>query len=160
MQEHERIARYFAPLASAPGAAGLLDDVAELDSSGGRRVVTTDTLVENVHFLPCDPIDTVARKLVRVNVSDILAKGAHPREALLVVEVSDTSIDFDRGRKRRLYASHGIAEYWILDLGAGRLEIHRFPGGETYRETTLLGARDERVPNSSASAVRVADLLP
>ena len=47
--------------------------------------MTVDCLVESVHFFAADPIDTVARKLVRVNVSDIHAKGALPREALLVL---------------------------------------------------------------------------
>ena len=49
--------------------------------------MTVDCLVESVHFFAADPIDTVARKLVRVNVSDIHAKGALPREALLVLGI-------------------------------------------------------------------------
>ncbi len=84
MSERDWISRYFAPLVSAPGAAALRDDVAELSASG-RMIVTTDALVEGVHFLPDDPIETVARKLVRTNVSDILAKGGRPHEALLTL---------------------------------------------------------------------------
>jgi len=83
MSEFHWIAQYFAPLATRAGAAGLVDDVAEL--SGTARIVTTDALVEGVHFLPDDPIETVARKLVRVNVSDLIAKGARPDEALLTL---------------------------------------------------------------------------
>lgn len=83
MSEFEWIARYFAPLVKTERAAGLLDDVAEL--SGRAQIITTDALVEGVHFLPTDPIDTVARKLVRVNVSDIIAKGARPDEAVLTL---------------------------------------------------------------------------
>ena len=83
MREFDLIRRYFAPLATSPGAAGLGDDVAVLEAGEGARIVTTDTIVEGVHFLSADPPETVGRKLVRVNVSDILAKGARPHEALL-----------------------------------------------------------------------------
>ncbi|MEL6567215.1 MAG: thiamine-phosphate kinase [Pseudomonadota bacterium] len=87
MNEFDRIAAYFAPLASSPGAAGLKDDVAELSEAPAHStlVATVDALVEHIHFLPSDPIDSVARKLVRVNVSDILSKGAKPTEALLTL---------------------------------------------------------------------------
>ena len=83
MAEFDWIARYFAPLATRAGAAGLVDDVAEV--SGKASIVTVDALVEGVHFLPDDPMETVARKLVRVNVSDLIAKGARPDEALLTL---------------------------------------------------------------------------
>jgi thiamine-monophosphate kinase len=71
------IARYFAPLATDPAARGLLDDVALLDA-GGALVITADAIVEGVHFPPDDPLDLVARKAIRVNVSDVVAKGARP----------------------------------------------------------------------------------
>ncbi|KCZ60453.1 MULTISPECIES: thiamine-phosphate kinase [Hyphomonas] len=85
MSERDWISRYFAPLATAPGAAGLRDDVAELSGGDGRLIATTDALVEGVHFLPDDPIDTIARKLVRTNVSDVLSKGALPEDVLLTL---------------------------------------------------------------------------
>lgn len=91
MSEHEWIARYFAPLVTARGAAGLTDDVAELTiSDDTRQVVTVDALVEGVHFLAGDPLETVARKLVRVNVSDIYSAGALPAEALLTLGWPET----------------------------------------------------------------------
>lgn len=85
MAERDWIKRYFAPLATAPGAAGLTDDTAQLSGAAGPVVITTDAMVEGVHFLAADPIDSIARKLVRVNVSDILASGAEPAEALLTL---------------------------------------------------------------------------
>ena len=84
MDEFELIRRCFAPLASSPGADGLRDDVAEIETTG-RVIVTADTLVEGVHFLKADPIASLAAKLVRVNVSDIIAKGAAPAGALLML---------------------------------------------------------------------------
>ena len=72
MDEFDLIRKYFAPLATSPGADGLRDDVAEIGTLGGgtRLIATKDAIVEGIHFLASDPIDTVARKLVRVNVSD------------------------------------------------------------------------------------------
>ena len=84
MHESTWIKHYIAPLVRASGADQLRDDVALL-SADLKTIVTMDTLVEDVHFLPQDPLDTVGQKLVRVNVSDILAKGAEPREALLSI---------------------------------------------------------------------------
>src|SRR5215472_2578795 len=81
--EFERIARFFAPLA-APGALGLTDDVAVIDGPDGEEyVLTTDAIVEGVHFLKDDPPDLVARKLLRVNLSDLAGKGARPIGYLL-----------------------------------------------------------------------------
>jgi thiamine-monophosphate kinase len=74
--EDSLIARYFRPLATDPGAFDLTDDAAILKSSGDELVVTTDAIVEGVHFLPDDPPDTIARKALRVNLSDLAAKGA------------------------------------------------------------------------------------
>ena len=89
MPEFDWISRYFAPLAASEGADGLRDDVAVLDTEGGVLVATVDALVEGVHFFSDDPIETIARKLVRVNVSDLIAKGARPREALLTLGWSE-----------------------------------------------------------------------
>jgi thiamine-monophosphate kinase len=81
--EFERIRRFFAPLAG-PGGLGLLDDAAIIDCRAGQRlVVTADAIVAGVHYLPEDPPDLVARKLLRVNLSDLAAMGARPLHYLL-----------------------------------------------------------------------------
>ena len=79
--EFDLIAAYFAPLAAAvPGAYGLGDDAATFAPSAGcELVLTVDAIVEGVHFLPSD----LARKLLRVSLSDLAAKGARPRGYLL-----------------------------------------------------------------------------
>jgi len=83
--EDSLIARYFRPLATDPGAFNLDDDAAALRPSGDDIVVTTDAIVEGVHFLPDDPPDTVARKALRVNLSDLAAKGAVPAGFVLTL---------------------------------------------------------------------------
>ncbi len=81
--EFGRIRRFFAPLAG-PGGLDLRDDAALLDCAPGHRlVVTVDAIVAGVHYLPEDPPDLVARKLLRVNLSDLAAMGARPRHYLL-----------------------------------------------------------------------------
>jgi thiamine-monophosphate kinase len=81
--EFERIRRFFAPLAG-PGGLGLLDDAALVDCRAGRRlVVTADAIVAGVHYLPDDPPELVAKKLLRVNLSDLAAMGALPLHYLL-----------------------------------------------------------------------------
>ncbi|AND90245.1 thiamine-phosphate kinase [Bradyrhizobium diazoefficiens] len=83
--EDSLIARYFKPLATDPGAFGLVDDAAVLSSSGDDIVVTTDAVIEGVHYLATDPPDTIARKALRVNLSDLAAKGAVPAGFVLTL---------------------------------------------------------------------------
>jgi len=75
------------PLAEgAPEALGLMDDAAVIPSRPGYDlVISKDAIVEGVHFLPDDPLDLVARKLLRVNLSDLAAKGAEPYGYFLAV---------------------------------------------------------------------------
>ncbi|MEE3500446.1 thiamine-phosphate kinase [Acidiphilium acidophilum] len=81
--EFDRIARYFAPLAH-PAGLGLADDAAVWTPPTGLAVVmTVDQMIEGVHFLPDDPPDAVARKLLRRNLSDLAAMGAAPVGYLL-----------------------------------------------------------------------------
>lgn len=89
--EDDLIARYFKPLATAPGALGLTDDAAILQAGGDDVVVTTDAIVAGVHFLPDDPPDTVARKALRVNLSDLAAKGADPAGFVLTLALRDVN---------------------------------------------------------------------
>ena len=83
--EFAMIAKLLAPLAAnEPGAFGLGDDAATVSlPSGQDLVVTKDMLVEGVHFLRDDPSDLIARKALRVNLSDLAAKGAVPKTYLL-----------------------------------------------------------------------------
>ena len=90
MTEAEFIAA-LRPFPLHPAARGLNDDTALLDT--GPLVVTTDTLVEGVHFLPTDPPQDVAWKLVATNLSDLAAKGAIPEGILLNYPLRDDAWD-------------------------------------------------------------------
>ncbi|HEY1708385.1 MAG TPA: thiamine-phosphate kinase [Rhizomicrobium sp.] len=86
--EFALIAELFAPLATARHAFGLKDDAATLPVRDGQQiVVTTDTIVAGVHFLDSDPPGTIAQKALRVNLSDLAAKGAKPFGYLLALSL-------------------------------------------------------------------------
>lgn len=89
--EFDIIRRYFAPLAAGADAAlGLVDDAAVVAlPDGHRQVITTDTLIEGVHFFAADPPDQIARKMLRVNLSDVAAMGATPTACLLAISLAD-----------------------------------------------------------------------
>ncbi|MCP1469989.1 thiamine-monophosphate kinase [Sphingobium sp. OAS761] len=70
-------------LAKDPAAQGLRDDVAVLPVGGTRLILTSDTMVEGVHYLPADPPADIGWKLAAVNLSDLAAKGAKPVGCLL-----------------------------------------------------------------------------
>ena len=96
--EDSLIARYFKPIATDPGAFGLDDDAAVLKPQGADIVVTTDAIVEGVHFLPGDPAETIARKALRVNLSDLAAKGASPAGFVLTLALRAVAAPADRAR--------------------------------------------------------------
>lgn len=89
----------------------------------------------------------------------------HPISAHLVVEVADTTLDEDQTTKAELYATGGVPEYWIVDVNARLLYVHRDPqplaGAMAYRTTFTLTPADRVSPLAVPTAtVPVADLLP
>jgi len=84
--EDQLIARHFKPIARHPGAFGLTDDAAVFTPPKGHGlVVTADAIVGGVHFFADDPPDAVAKKALRVNLSDLAAKGARPAGFVLTL---------------------------------------------------------------------------
>ena len=124
------------PLATHPAARGLLDDAAVLD----KLVLTHDVLVEGVHFLPDDPPEDVAWKLVAVNLSDLAAKGASPRGVLLGYPLSTREWDaaFVRG------LGEVLAAYSVPLLGGDTVT------GARVLSLTAIG-RSERAPSRSGA---------
>jgi thiamine-monophosphate kinase len=91
VSEDDLIARFFAPLAGE-GGLGLRDDAACITApAGSDLVMTVDALVAGVHFFADDPPDAIARKALRVNLSDLAAKGADPLGFLLTLALPATS---------------------------------------------------------------------
>lgn len=122
--ESELIARYFAPLATAPGARKLVDDAASLKLDfPGETVLTVDMVVAGIHFLQGDDAASIARKALRVNLSDLAAKGAEPVGYLLALALPDD-----------------WTEQWLAEFCAGladdqmRFGLSLF-GGDTVRTT-------------------------
>ncbi len=107
MDEFSLIERYFAPLAKDfPGALDLKDDAALVDVSPGcRLVMTKDAIIAGVHFFADDPPDLIARKLVRVNLSDLAAMGARPH-AILLATIFPRDLD----------------EQWLMRFGEGLVQ--------------------------------------
>lgn len=120
--EDDFIARHFRPLATAPGALGLTDDAAVYTPPPGHDLVLTkDALVAGVHFFADDPAERVARKALRVNLSDLAAKGATPAGFLLALALPP-----------------GTEERWVAAFARGLAEDiaqYNVPlfGGDTVR---------------------------
>jgi thiamine-monophosphate kinase len=148
--EDELIAQIFAPLA-AEGGFGLADDAAVLPPGAGDLVVTTDAVVAGVHFFPDDPPALVAKKALRVNLSDLAAKGAEPAGFLLALALP-----------------RDWTNEWLRDFAAGLAEdARRFAcplyGGDTTAtpgpltiSITAFGRAARFVPRSGA---RPGDLV-
>ena len=101
--EDRLIARHFAPIATHPGALGLSDDAAFIKPPAGcDLVLQTDALVGGVHFFPDDAAHTIASKALRVNLSDLAAKGAKPLGFLL-----------------SLALPAGLGDGWLADFANG-----------------------------------------
>mgnify|MGYP003392611131 CR=1 FL=1 len=81
-------------------------------------------------------------------------------DVLLLVEVADSSLGYDQNQKLRLYALHGIPEYWLLNLNDACLEVYRQPNGEVYAEKTTLRTGDSiTLSQLDGIGVRMADIL-
>lgn len=131
--EFDIIARHFAPLATDAGAFALTDDAAAV----GPFVVTKDVLVEGVHFLAKDPRDLVAKKALRVNLSDLAAKGAKPVGYFL-------GCVWPRGVKEEAISdfTRGLAEdqeFFRLSLFGGDTTAHA-DKGPLMVSVTMVGA--------------------
>jgi thiamine-monophosphate kinase len=136
--EDRLIARYFAPLARHPGAFGLTDDAAVLTPpDGSDLVLTNDTIIAGVHFFADDPADTVTRKALRVNLSDLAAKGAEPAGFLLSLALPPD-----------------VPEQWLAAFAQG-LQAD----ADRYR-CPLLGGDTVRTPGPAVISITAFGLVP
>jgi Uma2 family endonuclease len=92
---------------------------------------------------------------------DFLKANPGPGDVLLVVEISDSTLGFDLTRKAELYARAGIVEYWVLDIAARRLVVHRDPTNGLYRSLMVYSARESVSPLAvSGREFQVGDAFP
>jgi len=139
MGEFALIAKLFAPLAKSAGAFGLVDDVATLSVPQGRELVAkVDAIVEGVHFLRGDPADLVAKKALRVNLSDLAAKGASPVGYLLSLSIAPWCDD-DWLSRFAAGLAEDQAQFGISLLGG---DTTATPGALTL-SVTALGTSEE-----------------
>ena len=126
--EDKLIARFFKPLATHPGALALSDDAAIFEPPAGHELVlTTDALVAGVHFFPDDPADAIARKALRMNLSDLAAKGAKPLGFLITLALpSDINEAWLENFSNGLWAD---AKEFVFPLFGG--DTTRTPGPVT-----------------------------
>jgi thiamine-monophosphate kinase len=128
-------------IATHPAAAGLTDDTAQLDLPAGRLILTSDTMVERVHFRPHDPPDSIGWKLAAVNLSDLAAKGATPMGCLLNYALSGDA-DWDAGFLAGLNAA--LTRYAMPLLGGDTVAM---PVGSARSFTlTAIGQAQDRTP--------------
>lgn len=136
--EERLIARYFKPLATAPGAFGLGDDTAVVTPPPGcDLVVTTDGGIAGVHFFPDDPPQNIGRKVLRMNLSDLAAKGAKPVGFLLAVALPDP-----------------IDEAWLAGFATGLGE------DAAHYQCPLLGGDTDRTPGPLSISISAFGALP
>jgi thiamine-monophosphate kinase len=145
--EFDIIRSLFAPLATHAGARGLIDDVALI----GGLVVTTDAIVEGVHFRSDDPIETIAKKALRVNLSDLAAKGVCAKGVMLTLIWPD-----HRPAAQIRDFANGLAEDLALyDLALLGGDTTSTPGPLTVSITAFGEPLGARTP--SRSDARVGD---
>ena len=153
ISEDDLIARFFAPIAG-PGALGLKDDAACLTPPPGcDLILTKDALVAGVHFFADDPPEAIARKALRVNVSDLAAKGADPLGFLLALALPiGVETDWIEAFARGLGED---ALRWAIPLLGG--DTVKTPGPAMVSVTALGTAPTGRmVPRTG---VRAGDLI-
>ncbi|HEX4409885.1 MAG TPA: thiamine-phosphate kinase [Xanthobacteraceae bacterium] len=136
--EERLIARYFRPLATAPGAFGLSDDAAAITPpSGCDLVLTTDGVIAGVHFFEGDPAEDIARRVLRMNLSDLAAKGAKPLGFLLAIALPP-----------------GIGEDWIAAFAKGLGEDAR------HYDCPLFGGDTDHTPGLLSVSVTAFGAVP
>ena len=96
----------------------------------GRAIVSVQNPVALTDDSEPQP-DLAVRRLRTVPYKE---REAYAEDLLLVIEVADSSLAYDRSTKVRLYADAGIPEYWVVDCIAEAIEVYRGPGPEGYRE--------------------------
>lgn len=133
-------------IATHPAASALADDTAQLDVAAGRLILTSDTMVEHVHYRPHDPADSIGWKLAAVNLSDLAAKGARPLGCLLNYALSGDAA-WDAAFLAGL--NDALIRYAMPLLGGDTVAMPR--GSARSFTLTALGQAQSHVPLRSGA---------
>jgi Uma2 family endonuclease len=154
----------------------ILGQIFTMAAKGTRHTVTTTkllkkllTLVGDLAIVRCqDPITLPNNSepepdlvIARLRSDDYIDSHPAPEDVILVIEVADSSIKFDRETKAPLYAAAGIGEYWIVNLIDNRLEIYRQPEGDIYTSIEIVTPpRLISLPQYSEISLDIGDFFP
>ncbi|MGR9087420.1 MAG: Uma2 family endonuclease [Gammaproteobacteria bacterium] len=126
------------------------------------RLIPDDVIPSVQNPLQLDDLSEPEPDFMLLKPSDDFYSSRHPsaNDVLLLIEVADSSLQFDQNQKHRLYALHGIPEYWLLNLNDSCLEVYRKPNGEVYAEKTTLRAGDSiTLSQLTEITINIADIL-
>jgi Uma2 family endonuclease len=99
--------------------------------------------------------------IARLRSDDYINSHPSPADIILVIEVADSTIKFDRETKAPLYAAAGISEYWIVNLIDDRLEIYRQPQGSIYASIEIITPpRSIGLPQFPEISLNISDFFP
>ena len=154
----------------------ILGQIFTMAAKGTRHTVATSRLLKNLFMLigeqaivRCqDPISLPNHSepepdiaIVRLRSDDYVDSHPAPADIILVIEVADSSIKFDRDTKAALYAAAGISEYWIVNLIDDRLEIYRQPEGSIYAKIEIITPpRSINLPQFPEIVISIGDFFP
>ncbi len=154
----------------------ILGQIFTMAAKGTRHTVATSrllkgllTLIGALAIVRCqDPISLPNNSepepdivIARLRSDDYINSHPAPADIILVIEVADSSIKFDRDTKAALYAAAGIREYWIFNLIDDRLEIYRQPEGDIYASIEIITPpRSVSLPQYSELLLNISDFFP
>jgi len=126
-----------------------------LKSNGRWLVSTQDPLRLDDHSEPQPDL-----MLLKPTADDYISRHPQPEDALLLIEIADTTLEYDRGEKLPAYGRAGVAEVWIVNLNEATIEVYREPHFTGYGSKTVLRTGDQAIPQAFPDTlVNVAELF-
>ena len=154
----------------------ILGQIFNMAAKGTRHTVATTELMGELMLLlgrkakvRCQEPITLSNNsepepdIVIVNLRSDNYVDSHPTpvDLILVIEIADSSLDFDRNTKANLYAAAGIQEYWIINLIDNRLEVYRQPNSDIYTEIRIISSQESiQLPQFSEIKIDLISIFP
>jgi Uma2 family endonuclease len=154
----------------------ILGQIFTMAAKGTRHTLSTRKLFKQLLALIGDRADVQSQDpitlpnnsepepdivIARLRLDDYANSHPSPADIILVIEVADSSIKFDRDTKAPLYAAAGISEYWIVNLIDNHLEIYRQPEGSIYTSIQIVTPpRSINLPQFPETVVQIGDFFP